>query len=62
MPDLPLLECIEVITEEFKKVDKELAREFNTRCRLILVDMEMRAAKRGNLFFLHSNNIRAMQK
>jgi len=50
VPDLPLLECIERLTEDFKKVDGDLAKEFNTRCRLILVDMEMRAARRGRLF------------
>ena len=50
VPDLPLLECIEKLTEDFKKLDGDLAKEFNTRCRLILVDMEMRAARRGKLF------------
>jgi len=47
---LPLLECIDVLTGELKKVNNDLAKEFNTRCRLILVDMEMRAARRGRLF------------
>lgn len=46
----PLLECIEELTNRLKMKDLDLSKEFNTRCRLILVDMEMRAARRGSLF------------
>jgi len=46
----PLLECIEELTNRLKMRDIDLSKEFNTRCRLILVDMEMRAARRGSLF------------
>ncbi len=47
---LPLLECIDALTFEVKEINDELSKEFNTRCRLIVVDMEMRAARRGKLF------------
>jgi len=46
----PVLEFIEILTARVAEMDRDLALEFNTRCRLLLVDMEMRAAKRGRLF------------
>ncbi len=47
---LPVLEFVEEITQRIKKLNKELAKEFNTRCRLMMVDMEIKAAQRGKLF------------
>lgn len=48
--DYPLLELIDFLTGELKKTSIDLAKEFNTRCRLLLVDMEMRASRLGRLF------------
>ncbi len=48
--EYPLLELIEFLTDNLKKTSLTLAKEFNTRCRLLLVDMELRAARGGKLF------------
>ncbi len=47
---LPVLEFVEEITREIKRRDPDMAKEFNTRCRLMMVDMEIKAAKKAKLF------------
>lgn len=47
---LPALEWIELVSNQVKKTDQALGKEFNTRCRFLVTSMEIEAATRGRMF------------
>ncbi len=46
----PALEWIEALSEELAGIDPDSASEFQSRCRLMITDMEIKAARKGKLF------------
>jgi phosphoglycolate phosphatase len=48
---MPALEWVEVLTRAVgDELGPDTGREFNTRCRFLIMDMELAAARRGDLF------------
>ncbi len=46
----PALEWIEALSAELAVIDPDAVAEFQSRCRLMITDMEIKAARRGRLF------------
>ncbi|WP_027720647.1 HAD family hydrolase [Maridesulfovibrio zosterae] len=48
--DLPALEWVDFVADCLSKNDPDLGKEFHTRCRFLIISMELEAASNGNLF------------
>lgn len=48
--DLPALEWVDFISDCLSKDDPDLGKEFHTRCRFLIISMELEAARNGKLF------------
>jgi len=48
--DLPALEWVDFISDCLSQDDPNLGKEFHTRCRFLIITMELEAARNGRLF------------
>lgn len=48
--DLPALEWVDFMADCLAKEDPALGKEFHTRCRFLIISMEVEAARNGRLF------------
>ncbi|MFW5500549.1 MULTISPECIES: HAD family hydrolase [unclassified Maridesulfovibrio] len=48
--DVPALEWVDIIADCLAEEDPELGKEFHTRCRFLIISMEVEAARNGKLF------------
>ncbi|CCO23077.1 HAD family hydrolase [Maridesulfovibrio hydrothermalis] len=48
--ELPALEWVDYMADCLSNDDPDLGKEFHTRCRFLIISMELEAARTGNLF------------
>ncbi|WP_432738706.1 HAD family hydrolase [Maridesulfovibrio sp. FT414] len=48
--DLPALEWVDFMADCLSREDPDLGKEFHTRCRFLIISMEVEAARNGTLF------------
>ncbi|SMF24242.1 HAD family hydrolase [Desulfovibrio gilichinskyi] len=59
---LPALEWVDHIAACLETDDPDLGKEFHTRCRFLIISMEIEAAKRGKLFPFTYSILRGLQQ
>lgn len=60
--DVPALEWVDFIADCLSEKDPDLGKEFHTRCRFLIISMEVEAARNGKLFPFTCNILNGLRE